>query len=232
MSYILDALRKSEAERQQGRVPDLGQQFQLIHKPPRRRMPWLALLALALTLNALVLLVWLWPDRSAPDVAQAPVQAVAPIEAPAPSMAPSTVVEGSEITPQNAAIEPEPPVIATEERAPEPVAEVQEAPTLIVPSNNPRVLPADLAQGSTSRVPHLIEMPLAFQRAVPNLVFNSHLFTSDPAGRRVIINDHYLAPGDSFAGIRVEQITSDGVVLMMHGQRFRVGVVRDWVSPR
>ena len=231
MSYILDALRKSEAERQQGRVPDLGQQFQLIHKPPRRRVPWVALLVLALTLNAAVLLVWLWPERPGPVVEALPAEALPIVEVPTIASA-GTAVAVPEPLPEAPAVEPELPVVAAVDNTPPPTLEVDEAPTLIVPSSNARVLPADLAQSANTRAPHLIEMPLAFQRAVPNLVFNSHLFTSDPAGRRVIINDHYLAPGDSFAGIRVEQITSDGVVLMMDGQRFRVGVVRDWVSPR
>jgi len=38
--------------------------------------------------------------------------------------------------------------------------------------------------------------------------------------------------GDTFSGIRVERITEDGVELSKDGRRFRVGVVRDWMSPR
>jgi len=52
MSYILDALRKSETERRQGRIPDLGQQVQLIHKPRKKSIPILVWVALGLVLNA------------------------------------------------------------------------------------------------------------------------------------------------------------------------------------
>jgi general secretion pathway protein B len=92
-----------------------------------------------------------------------------------------------------------------------------------------RVLtPAD----SQGRVPHLVELPLSFQKSVPDLTFNSHIYSSDPMASRVMINNQYLRPGDTFASLVVERITEDGVILSKSGQRFRVGTVRDWVSPR
>ena len=71
-----------------------------------------------------------------------------------------------------------------------------------------------------------------FQKSVPDLTFNSHIFASDPSASRVMINGHYLKPGDGFGPLLVERITEDGVVLSKNGQYFRVGTVRDWVSPR
>jgi general secretion pathway protein B len=81
-------------------------------------------------------------------------------------------------------------------------------------------------------VPHLVELPLSFQKSVPDLTFNSHIYSSDPMASRVMINNQYLRPGDTFASLVVERITEDGVILSKSGQRFRVGTVRDWVSPR
>ncbi|MEP5175689.1 general secretion pathway protein GspB, partial [Marinobacter alexandrii] len=88
------------------------------------------------------------------------------------------------------------------------------------------------APAPAGRVPHLVELPLSFQKSVPDLTFNSHIYASDPFASRVMINSNYLRRGDSFSGLRVESITQDGVVLSKQGQRFRVGIVRDWVSPR
>ena len=42
----------------------------------------------------------------------------------------------------------------------------------------------------------------------------------------------HLRVGDVFEGLRVDDITEEGVVLSRDGRPFRVGVVRDWVSPR
>lgn len=57
MSFILDALKKSEAERRQGEVPRL--QNEPLSPLPRRRQAWPLLLALALLLNGVVFGWWL-----------------------------------------------------------------------------------------------------------------------------------------------------------------------------
>lgn len=247
MSYILDALRKSENERRQGRVPDLGQQVQLIHRPKKKAVPVTVWVGIGLILNALILAAIFWPgigfmsqgvtlstDKSspAPQVVKDDVFVPAPVvEAPAApakdeaeGAAPSTATETlDERTPQP---------------SPELVNESEERPTMIVPSwsapleDYPQGVSEGSGFGSGERVPHLVELPMSFQRRVPTLIFNSHIYASDPSARRVMINDQYLRPGEQFSGIRVDRITPEGVELSLDGQRFRVGVVRDWISPR
>lgn len=236
MSYILDALRKSETERRQGQVPDLGQQVQLIHRPRKRRgLSAAAWVALALLVNAVVIAVLFWPEQD-PTTARTGVDIETPVAAPARlDTTPSGPDETTEALDQTS---PEMPVLQTgemEEADPQvvPTPEVSEKPTIIVPSasigdDNP-VLPEPETSG---RVPHLVELPLSFQKSIPDLTFNSHLYSSDPSSSRVMINDNYLRAGDQFSGLRIERITEDGVVLSKQGQSFRVGTVRDWVSPR
>lgn len=219
MSYILDALRKSETERRQGKVPDLGQQLHLVHRPKRRRRVGAAgWLALALMANAGVLAYIFWPATSRAPETPVPAEAVEPgIPAPMPAQ-PVADAPPELVTP------PAPTVPELAERA-----------TIIVPSARPGGDEAPVAATGIEieeRVPHLVELPLSFQKSIPDLTFNSHIFSSDPQARRVMINGHYLRTGEGFAGLRVERITEDGVVLSKDGQRFRVGVVRDWVSPR
>ncbi|AXS82059.1 general secretion pathway protein GspB [Marinobacter sp. Arc7-DN-1] len=216
MSYILDALRKSETERRQGRVPDLGQQVQLIHRPKKKRVSPVAWVAVALMLNAGVLAFVFWPGSQPPD--QPAEQVEAPPVTPAPEPEPEP--------------EPESPVsLPKAEAAAAPVP--RERATIIVPSSDSsQTFPPLPVPEQAGRVPHLVELPLSFQKSVPDLTFNSHIYSSSPASRRVMINNAYLRIGDSFSGLRVEDITGEGVVLSLNGQRFRVGVVRDWVSPR
>ena len=256
MSYILDALRKSESERHQGKVPDLGRQLQFIHRPPKRRWPVQALLAAALLLNAGILAYVFWPSQndavtnlSAPEQTPAGVAVIS---------APATAAQNSAAVGEGVAAK----ILVDEISAPKP-SDVQSAfpseyqsPTVIVPSgygssgavdgNGNRnsqgwgqigPLASSRAEVSTSsadgvRVPHLVELPLSFQRSVPDLTVNSHIFASVPQARRVMINNQNLRPGDSFQGLRVEEITEDGVVLSRQGQQFRLGIVRDWMSPR
>lgn len=251
MSYILDALRKSETERRQGQVPDLGQQVQLIHRPKSKSVPSSLWVALALVLNAAVLAYVFWPTHSiglvsgiendspenTADTSTSAVEVTDPVESE-----PVPVVETASKDEAAPAVSSEPVVNA----APEPAAvsevvtnrepEAAERPTVIVPSPNRSLAIAEPGMleesGFRERVPHLVELPLSFQRQVPDLIFNSHIYASDPAARRVMINDHYLRIGDAFSGIRVDRITEEGVELSLNGRRFRVGVVRDWISPR
>ncbi|AHI27785.1 general secretion pathway protein GspB [Marinobacter similis] len=238
MSYILDALRKSETERRQGKIPDLGHQVQLIHRPKKRKASPVVWLALALVVNAGVLAVLFWPQASH-------VVAVPASEQPSGVVgdnAPPTDVEKQSV--QAEVSEPVPgadssPVKAQADEALAESGSVasnespRERPTIIVPAaeatRDNSVLRATAPAG---RVPHLVELPLSFQKSVPDLTFNSHIYASDPFASRVMINSNYLRRGDSFSGLRVESITQDGVVLSKQGQRFRVGIVRDWVSPR
>lgn len=260
MSYILDALRKSETERRQGRVPDLGQQVQLIHKPKKKSIPVLVWVAIGLALNAAILVWAFWPGDAVTGV-QAPASPSAETSAPVAEVKPATSV------PEPATSEPEPTLTPPPATAPEtrgdalanaieipmpaesgtsadrpadPVMESgtgddRERPTVIVPTpRKPSAInPSGVADSDpvTERAPHLVELPLAFQKKVPDLIFNSHIYASEPSSRRVMINDNYLRTGESFSGITVERITEEGVELSMDGRRFRVGVVRNWVSP-
>jgi len=64
MSYILDALKKSEKERKQGTVPDLMTVQDIMVQEPKRRSLLSYLLLVALLLNAALLAWWLVPWQS------------------------------------------------------------------------------------------------------------------------------------------------------------------------
>ena len=63
MSYILDALKKSEKERQRGQVPDLLTGQDTVPPGTKRRVVWPYLLLAALLLNAALLLLWKYPSQ-------------------------------------------------------------------------------------------------------------------------------------------------------------------------
>ena len=256
MSYILDALRKSETERRQGRIPDLGQQVQLIHKPRKKSIPVLVWVALGLVLNAAVLAWIFWPQErqsSLTDQASPSADMAVPAPAPTPTVEPvivedkpepsgqGSVPERVQSTPTRDTLEGaiEIPTPGTNTDSPtDAVAETgdgneRERPTVIVPRpRTPSAVNHSEPDGAIAQTaPHLVELPLSFQKRVPDLIFNSHIYASEPSARRVMINDNYLRPGESFSGITVERITEEGVELSMDGRRFRVGVVRNWVSP-
>lgn len=61
MSYILDALKKSEKERQRGTLPDILTVQDTLEQEPKKRLMWPYMLLLALLLNAFLLVWWLSP---------------------------------------------------------------------------------------------------------------------------------------------------------------------------
>ncbi len=78
MSYILDALNKSEQERQKGRVPDL----KTVHtRPKRTSLPWTGILLLVVIVG-IAGYGWLWLNGSL-SAPQTPVQTAAQDSDPA-----------------------------------------------------------------------------------------------------------------------------------------------------
>ncbi len=78
---------------------------------------------------------------------------------------------------------------------------------------------------------HLNDMDLSFQKGIPDIRFNSHIYSTNPADRRVMINDLYLREGQSFSGIYIETIGEFYIVLSKSAQRFKISVLRDWYTP-
>ena len=80
-------------------------------------------------------------------------------------------------------------------------------------------------------ISHINDMALAFQKQIPDIKFNSHIYSINPADRRVMINDLYLREGQDFSGVIIEEIGEFYVILSKRSERFKVPVLRDWYSP-
>ena len=82
MSSILNALNKSEAERQRAQPPGWNSPMQFGQKPPPRRRRWW-LLVLALAVIGVLAAVYFWPSGSSQEGSEGPAEASAPASAPA-----------------------------------------------------------------------------------------------------------------------------------------------------
>jgi hypothetical protein len=81
-------------------------------------------------------------------------------------------------------------------------------------------------------IPHLSDLSAVFQASIPDIRFNSHIYSGQPSERRVMINDLYLREGQSFSGMKIQQIGEFYIELEKQNQRFKLPVLRDWFSPR
>lgn len=216
MSFILDALKKSETDRQRQVSPAL---FEVKVAAPRRKFPlWAAGLAVLLGINMLVL-AWVLLRRpeaiAASPAAQNTAQPVVANTAPATvTTPPPTGVVG----PSQA-----PPL------AQEPVLQGQEP--VVPPDYNqddyrPAITPQQAAEIAAKRrageLPSRDEV-LAQGNALPDLRLDLHVYAVNPAERFVFINMRKLREGESLPeGVRVDEITQNGVELSFRGTRFAI----------
>ena len=210
MSLILEALRKSEAERRRGSTPDVAMELPPVPIPrtPATR-PWL-LPAIAFAAVAL-LAGWWWSQRAAARADDTRPVAVAPlaeprIEAPAP---PVVVAR-----PAPPPVTPAAPAAASIEVAP-PVAAPAAPPVRPLPSPPPppppppaRVERADVADIDST--------------AMPPVKLSMHMWDEAPGKRFVILNGQRMGEGDRNGEVTVVAIERDGVVVERNGQRARV----------
>jgi general secretion pathway protein B len=237
MSYILDALKRADAERERGQVPGL-------HAHPlgegsadaRRGTPRWALWG-GLAAGAVVLAALAWrmgADANAPvpaPVQPAPVQP-APAE-PVVAAAPAKPVATP--APDVPSYAP-PPVTATprapvkESRAPAPAASTPVVAAAPAPSRPaaPAPAPAPAANSKTpanpsAPIPLLAELPSSLRQQLPTLTIGGSVYSDDAASRFIMLNGEVVKEGSQPApGLVVERIEPRSAVLRFKGERFRL----------
>jgi len=246
MSFILDALRKSDAERQRAVTPGLADVRYASQRA--KRNIWLPILVAVLAANAVFLAVqWLGRD-AAPVVQSQPPALEAPGAAPPATVLPEPPAADIRPLAREAAEFGEPmlePEVESEFGAlpgtvpgpvPAPViVEAAEGPpvdaatglTPALPPAAPAAGPAAPEPGTPSRIVASNDLPTAEQLMgsgglnIPLLNLDLHVYSEAPAGRFVVINaQKYKEGGRLPEGPVVESITKDGVILSNQGRRF------------
>jgi len=237
MSFILDALKKSELERQRQSVPGL---VDTGTTRPRPRLPiWAIALGLLLAVNLLVLLFVLTRSflASSHAPAAAPVRianraADAPVGAESqgtqqPSAAPAA--GNGQFSPLDAPVyAPEVPLAS-----PLPVAAVASAPDVAKSVNaggpvsikthrrDPLLTDEDYKANDDELLPTINEVTLTGAQALPELHLDVHVFATRPAERFVYVNMRKYHEGATLQeGPAIERIRRDGVILSYQGLRF------------
>lgn len=227
MSFILDALKKSEQERQRAETPGV---VELSYGHPRRHKPWWLMLGLVLLgLNCVLLLgMWLRDTDPAPAPATA-TRSAASSATPAPAPA-SPAARGevraldSEVT---EATEAEDSADSTSLLLSE--ATLPEGPALVKPATsegreaNQTVINTYPAATDNTSVPTLAALGGSAALNLPEIRLDLHVYAPAKTGRFVFINGKKYSEGQTLSeGPVLESVTTDGAVLNYHGQRFSV----------
>jgi general secretion pathway protein B len=231
MSFILDALKKSELERQRQAIPGLMESATAHH--PRRLPLWVVALVALLGINLIVLLYVLTrtaapgadshsartqhPAAAAPAAAQQPAASehFSPLDV-APVYAPEIPID------TQAAGATQPPGIPAHQTHvdhPAPPAGGA-APVRSTHQGDPLLTDED-SKADQEVLPSISEINLTGQQALPELHLDVHVYATKPAERFVYINMRKYREGATLTeGPVLERIRRDGVVLDFQGLRF------------
>lgn len=297
MSYILDALKRSEQERHQGELNHATIDTIMLPSKQRRLSLWPYLLIIVFLLNLAAIIYYFSHSSSKQQALSSPIgseqndaptdlavdrsalaspklsdakQLEQPIRKetvdfkqkslpahlsktpvltrryelnslPAPEKTQSSdlsdqktyTAEGLEIIhPKGQRIAPEAEIV-TQDVQPDPDPESRFEPVVEAPppSSAPQTISQDKPVENFESIQHLSDMSGSFQAGIPDIRFNSHIYSPNPADRRVMINDLYLREGQSFSGMEIITIGEFYLVLEKTGQQFKIPVLRDWYRP-
>jgi general secretion pathway protein B len=238
MSYILDALKKAEAERQIGGVPSIhaataGASVQPEETPfLRGALPWLITGLLALAMLAYLLWSHPWsrnepapavpapvPAQPAPAVANEPAPVPQPTAVPE-APAPAAPVHQAAPVPEKPIRSVSPPVAALEKIKVEGAKPVVPAPATAASTTSTAAAatPTPEEEAGTIR-----DLPEAIQRELPPVTITGYLYARNPADRSALINKKLLHEGESVApDLVLEKLTPKGAVLNYKGYRYRI----------
>ena len=87
---------------------------------------------------------------------------------------------------------------------------------------------ANINTNSFEDIPLLTSLDKSFQRSIPQLTFNSHIYSDKQSQRRVMINNFYLKEGQSFDGLELLEIGEAFIQLSKDNTIFKIPVLRDW----
>jgi len=221
VSYILDALRKSENERRQGDTPGITAARYRVDS--RKRTIWLPLVGAVLLVNA-ALLAFLLLRPSGDDSTRVTV-ALPPEPVKPPPIA--------------TAARPAPKVRPLSREVAQPAenpAEVDEGPQAVQPATSPppadsggpavSARPTAAMAGETTAaesvaLPSMQQLVLEGVLEMPPLRMDMHVYSPEPSQRFVFINMAKYREGERLKeGPQIESIDSAGVILSHQGRRF------------
>jgi general secretion pathway protein B len=225
MSFILDALKKSELERQRQSVPGLVDSG--VARPRPRLPAWAVALGLLLAVNLLVLLFVLTRSFLSSPHAQATVQpranAAPAVAAPAVAAAGAESQGGPPAAPVYAPEIPVTPSLAAAVPAPEAARSVNAVGSISnkVRRRDPLLTDEDYKVNDDELLPTINEVTLTGAQALPELHLDVHVFATRPAERFVYVNMRKYHEGATLQeGPTIERIRRDGVILRYQGLRF------------
>ncbi len=208
MSYILDALKKSEAERDPSAATALViVEAERVQADRKKHHLVLWVIGIALLVNAGIFAGWLawWatPQATMIEARSDPLPEERQREETQPTEPAAALNESATTT----AAEPR-PIVERE------ILRQQTSPPAPEPQPLPRV--------------RLNDLPSSLRAGFPGLAFSTHIYADDPTLRAVVINGTRRTEGEVVEGMTLEEITEEGVVLQFGEYLVGISVLESW----
>lgn len=233
MSYILDALRKADAERRGVDAPAAQAEPAVLLESERdgddaaspAAPPWVWMLCgLGIALAGAGAFAW-WRSTGPeiPAVASAP--ATVPAPAPAVPQAPTPAPPPPPATPSVDALPVFPPPLPEPVKPPAPPPPATAAAKPALPPGIAIVNPAPApAAAAGERVYRIDELPEGVRRDFPKLAVSGAMYSERAADRMVVLNGQVFHEGDALGrDLKLRQIKLKSAVLDFRGYRVEIG---------
>jgi general secretion pathway protein B len=240
MSFILEALKKSEQQRQQGDAPLQVRKRTLSMKTQRsgRQPYWILIVAVALVLCGTL---WFYSTKGMPTG-----QTIAsdPVVTPAASLSQSRVVDQgtnkeAEAAIRMQAVQPVEKSAVARSHLSAPVPDYASEPVIQEPKQselvsvkaekvtqpvvNVVIEQAEPQVATAEELPFYLDLSRGLREQMPRLSMSMHFYTDNPGRRLVRINDRLLHEGDWVSDdLQIVEITPSGANLDLLGKAFEM----------
>lgn len=226
MSYILDALKKSEQQRGHNSIPNV----QTIHSSSlnyrdEKKTYWPYILIIAVTLNLVAILYFIL-NKEKPlidnTIAAQPMTPVEPKK--------TTVVE---IPQTQASTQASTQAVVEQASNNKSIKQRHSTPDKIATEkkeiNNNQSSQPESTNIASNQVIDFYDLPDAIQQQLPAIIVTAHVYSSNPLQRSIVINNNFMEEGEYVIDdLILNEITADGAIFDYHGTLFHYGIVTGW----
>ncbi len=238
MSYILEALKKSEQERNPDKVPDLTTHHQSVSVERRSTNPWAIPLAILIIINMAAIYWFVIRDNTKQAVPAQPVTQTDEREEPRQlvDLSDEKLVAEDVDQPAEATGKPAP-----QETVSQPPVNSPEAATISQPNVTATATDSSAEQVNQRQeivrepleftaLPHISELSQGIQNQLPAINFTTHIYVKD-GGSFVIINNRNMSEGMTISnGFQLEKIVREGVILSFRDRYFTLNSMESWLK--
>ncbi len=224
MSYILEALKKAQAERALGSAPSLhAMPLHPVDAPASGKggaALWVGLVV-GLLVAASAVMVWRSSD-TAPAMQSQPAPVIAAPAAPAPAPAATPLVKLAPM-PDEPSKPLTAPAVATAVAPSHAPAPVRAPAPATVPGPVAVPAPAAALAAPEEKLPTLRELPEAIARDVPQVALGGYVYANNPSDRLLLVDKVLRHEGEELApGLILEKLLPKAAVMNYKGYRYKI----------